>query len=154
MPQNLTWQCQNFESLSNTTLYEILRMRQQIFIVEQNCPYVDADRKDFASMHVTGTANGVLCAYARIVPAGLTYAECSIGRVTTLLEKRNTGIGKILMQQTLNFINNLYGKVPIRIGAQSYLLKFYSAYGFKAVFAYEEDAIAHHVMLRPASAWQ
>ncbi len=144
----LKWQCLPFESLNNKALYELMRLRQQIFVAEQNCPYVDADRKDYYCLHVLGYEKSKLVAYARILPPGLAFAECSIGRVTTHFQYRGLGLGMQLMETVLAQISNTYGNVPIRIGAQSYLLSFYKYFGFEPIFAYEEDAIAHHIMLK------
>jgi ElaA protein len=151
----LIWQLKKFEDLSPEELYSILSLRQEVFIVEQNCPYGDADGKDLKSYHLMGIINESendkkesLVAYARIVFPGVSYEEVSIGRVVSAPKYRRTGIGKILMVEALAHIQKIYGKVPVRIGAQRYLLKFYKSFGFIPEENYMEDGIPHTVMLR------
>lgn len=117
-------------------------------MVEQNCPYQDADGKDLKCFHLWGEQNGKLIAYARIVPANVSYKEPSIGRVITCAEARGTGAGKILMEKSLEFIKKEFGNVPVRIGAQAYLQKFYESFGFvREGDEYDEDGIPHIIML-------
>lgn len=153
--QAVEWILTEFDLLSPRNLYEIMKLRQEVFIVEQNCPYLDADSKDFFSHHLLGfisqnndSNRKQLAAYARIVQPGISYEEVSIGRVVTSNQSRHTGLGKQLMHEALQCIRNLYGEVPIRIGAQSYLLKFYSSFGFVPLENYMEDGIPHTIMLR------
>lgn len=123
-------------------------MRLSVFVVEQNCPYQDADGKDLKCFHLWGEQNGKLIAYARIVPANVSYKEPSIGRVITCAEARGTGAGKILMEKSLEFIKKEFGNVPVRIGAQAYLQKFYESFGFvREGDEYDEDGIPHIIML-------
>ncbi len=151
----ITWTCKPFKDLTNEELYEIFRLRLSVFVVEQNCPYQDADGKDLKALHVIGSLpsstssrGGELIAYARILPANISYKEVSIGRVITSKEARRTGAGKILMEKSMEFIKKEFGKVPIRIGAQLYLQKFYEGFGFKREGAeYMEDGIPHIIML-------
>ncbi len=145
----LTWLCKNFENLSNNELYDAMVLRQEVFVVEQNCPYLDADGKDKYSWHVLGyDEKRKLAAYARIVFPGVSYTEVAIGRVITLQLYRRTGAGKELMCETLKDIENIYGKVPVRISAQTYLVKFYSEFGFVSTGKeYLEDDIPHTEML-------
>lgn len=144
----ITWSCKPFKKLTNEELYEIFHLRIAVFIVEQNCPYQDADGKDPKSFHVTGRQNGELVAYTRIVPPGVSYKEVSIGRVISSSKVRGTGTGKVLMEKTMEYIRKEYGKVPIRIGAQAYLQKFYEGFGFiKEGDGYLEDGIPHIIML-------
>jgi ElaA protein len=146
---NLSWIIKPFSDLSLDDLYSILRLRQAVFVVEQNCPYQDADGKDQKAFHIMGlNEKNELEAYARVIPAGLSFAEVSIGRVITCKQARGSGSGKELMRQCLKFIEKTYGKVPVRIGAQCYLIKFYSALGFEIVSEeYLEDNIPHVEML-------
>jgi ElaA protein len=138
-----------FNELTTKELYEILSLRQSVFIVEQNCPYMDCDGKDFFASHLMGyTGDGALVAYARIIDPGISYIEVSIGRVVTAIPHRKFGLGKLLMAEALKTINNIYGNVPVKIGAQSYLLDFYESFGFETGEAYIEDGIPHHIMLR------
>lgn len=145
----LNFDLKTFDQLSVYRLYEILKLRQSIFIVEQNCPYLDCDGKDIYAHHLLGlNKTDELIAYLRILPQGISYDEVSIGRVTTAIQFRKFGFGKKLMEEALNTINILYGKVPVRIGAQSYLLDFYQSFGFEKLEPYIEDGIPHHIMLR------
>ena len=143
------WQLKAFEELTAGELYAILRLRAEVFVVEQACPYLDPDGKDLYCYHLTGYEGDKPVAYARIVPAGVSYAEVSIGRVVTSPAYRLTGAGKALMQEAIKFTEKLYGKVPIRIGAQAYLKQFYEGFGFKDLEEpYLEDGIQHLIMLR------
>lgn len=138
-----------FKELTAVELYEILNLRQNVFIVEQNCPYLDCDGKDFHAKHLMGrTKDGNLAAYARIIQPGISYKEVSIGRVVTAIAYRKFGFGKLLMAEALKTIESIYGNVPVRICAQSYLLDFYASFGFEAGESYIEDGIPHHIMLR------
>ena len=145
----ISWKLKLFSELSTAELYAILRLRGEVFIVEQNCPYVDADGKDFNSHHLMGYVGDDLAAYSRLVFAGISYEEVSIGRVITSAKYRGKDFGKLLMQQSITEIERLYGKVPIRIGAQAYLKKFYEGFGFIDMNEpYMEDGIPHLIMLR------
>ncbi len=138
----------SFEELTLMELYDILTLRQRVFIVEQQCPYQDCDGKDAASYHLLlRNDSGQLLAYARIVPAGITYPEVSIGRVVSAPEIRGQGLGKQVMAAAMNFIRQTYGRVPVRIGAQSYLISFYKSFGFIPLEDYLQDGIPHTVML-------
>lgn len=145
----LTWQLKHFKELSGTELYAIMRVRQEVFVVEQNCPYLDADGKDIYCQHLVGYVDGEIAAYARIVPPHVSYAEPSIGRVLTSSKYRTGGYGKLLMQKAISETINVYGAVDIRIGAQLYLKKFYESFGFvQQGDVYDEDGIDHIIMLR------
>lgn len=145
----INWKLKKFEELSNVELYNIMALRLAVFSVEQNCAYQDADGKDLKSMHLMGLDEaGVLAAYSRLVPAGISFDEVSIGRVITSAAARRTGLGKELMEVSLAEIKKLFGNVPVRIGAQCYLIKFYSGFGFEvAGEEYLEDNIPHIEML-------
>src|SRR5258708_5844092 len=145
----IQWQLKSFDNLSPGELYSILRLRQEVFIVEQNCPYLDADGKDQKSLHLMGFIEGNLAAYARIVPPHISYREVSIGRVVTSPSHRKKEYGKLLMNEAIAEIEKKYGKVDIRIGAQQYLRRFYEGFGFIQVGApYLEDGIPHIYMIR------
>jgi ElaA protein len=147
----MKYQIKNFPELSSGELYEILKLRQQVFIVEQQCIYLDCDDKDQKSYHVMLTAdNGRLAAYARVLPPGISYPEVSIGRVVSSTSVRRTGAGKKIMEAALDFIAKTFGDVPVRIGAQSYLIEFYRSFGFEPLEDYMEDGIPHTIMLRKA----
>ena len=145
----LTWFCKKFEELSNTELYDAMVLRQEVFVVEQNCPYLDADGKDKHSWHLLGyDENGKLAAYARIVFPGVSYQEVAIGRVVSSQQHRRTGAGKELMREALKAIERIYGKTPVRISAQTYLVRFYAEFGFASTGKeYSEDDIPHTEML-------
>ena len=129
-------------------LYDILRLRSEIFIVEQNCPYQDLDNKDQQSQHLLGINNGELISYVRLIPKGVSYDNnCSIGRVVTNQKYRGNGLGKELMHKAIKACRSLYGDCPIKISAQHYLLKFYNDLGFEAIGdTYLEDNF-HHISI-------
>ena len=143
---DLTWHVRTFSELSVAELYAIMALRQRVFVVEQNCPYLDADGVDDRSTHVWATRGDAIHAYLRIVPAGVKFAEVSIGRVITAPEARGTGLGRELMKRGIAAA----GVGPVRIGAQAHLEKFYGELGFtRASDVYDEDGIPHIEMLRP-----
>jgi len=149
------WILKKFDELSTRELYAILRLRSEVFVVEQNCPYLDTDELDFESWHLMGWSNQEnesqpsLLAYTRILPPGLAFEYASIGRVVTSPKARASGIGRQLMQQSIQNLYNLFGQVPIKIGAQLYLIKFYESLGFaKQGDVYLEDGIEHIKMLK------
>ena len=142
------WKIKAFNDLSATELYDALALRINVFIVEQNCPYPETDWKDIDSLHVLGYTNGRLCAYARIVKPGISYKEVSIGRVATKKEYRGQGLGRELMRVTMDAIRREFGNTFVRISAQSYLVPFYSSFGFEIVGEeYLEDDMPHTEML-------
>jgi ElaA protein len=133
-------------------MYRILALRADVFVVEQTCAYQDLDGKDEDSFWVWAEdENGTVHATARLLPAGISYKEISIGRVCTSLESRRTGLGKLLMEECLNQCERLWGKQTITISAQQYLLKFYNELGFvEEGEMYLEDDIPHLKMKRKA----
>jgi len=146
----LTFACLSFDELSPHTLYEILALRQEVFVVEQNCPYQDCDGKDLQSWHLMGRDElGKLICYTRLLPGGLAYqGYASIGRVVIAPSARGTGSGKVLMEKSIETCRQLFGNKPIKIGAQSYLLKFYQGFGFRSTGEeYMEDGIPHTKMI-------
>jgi ElaA protein len=145
----ITWSLKKFAELQVTELYEILRLRNEVFVVEQNCAFQDADNKDQDAFHLMGhNEDQQLAAYTRLLPAGISFSEASIGRVVTAAFARNSGIGKKLMSESIATIYKLYGKQPLRIGAQLYLKKFYESFGFQqSSEVYLEDGIEHIEML-------
>jgi len=147
----INWSFKKFEDLTPNELYSVLQLRNEVFVVEQNCVFQDADNKDQGSHHLMGWHNEMLVAYSRIVPAGIAYDSFpSIGRVVTSPKMRRTGIGKILMQQSIKELQKLLGKAPIKLGAQLYLKKFYESFGFaQSSDVYMEDGIPHIEMIRP-----
>ena len=142
------WICKAFDELTAAELYAILRLRSEVFIVEQNCVFLDMDDKDQYCYHLMGWHGEVLAGYSRIVPAGISYEESSIGRIVTSPALRGHGIGRELILQSVHTLYTLYGKQRIRIGAQYYLLKFYESFGFvQKGEIYLEDGIQHIEML-------
>ena len=144
-----TWSLKKFDELSVHELYAVLQLRNIVFAIEQNCVYPDMDERDQPSFHLLCTHNNMLIAYSRLLPPGLTYEEPSIGRVVTSPTVRGTGIGKELMDRSIEACTMLFGKTPIRISAQTYLIKFYTDLGFQTEGeSYIEDSIPHIVMIR------
>lgn len=131
-------------------LYDALTLRQEVFSVEQACAYLDCDGLDRQSVHLLGRdASGSLVAYARLMDAGVKYAEPSIGRVVTHASVRRTGVGRALMTEAIARVTQAFGERPIRIGAQRYLERFYGSLGFVVASApYLEDGIPHVEMVR------
>ena len=151
-PKNLNdlqWQCASFAELSNLQLHAIYQARSAVFVIEQNCVYQDVDEKDPVSHHLTAwTPGGEVAAYLRIVPAGISFAEASLGRVISTRDWRGTGVGKVLIANGIKALHVLYPAAPVRIGAQAYLEKFYGSFGFETVSdIYLEDDIPHVEML-------
>jgi len=146
---NLLWVLKSFSSLSVDELYAVLRLRQEVFVVEQNCSYLDTDGKDRYAHHLMAYLDEQLVAYSRILPPGISYAEASIGRVITAPHHRGNTFGQALMAKSIEALFALHGQVPIRIGAQQYLKVFYERYGFvQEGEPYLEDGIPHLIMLR------
>lgn len=145
---NIEFHLKYFDDLSPQELYSILQLRNEVFVVEQNCVFQDADDKDQKCYHLMGTKNEKLLAYTRLVPPGWIYEEASIGRVVTSPNARRENLGKELMKKSIDAIYDLFGKVDIKIGAQKYLKKFYESFGFKQVSdVYLEDGIEHIYMI-------
>jgi ElaA protein len=150
---SIVWTCIGFEDLSPAELYAAMELRQRVFVVEQNCAYMDADGVDSKSRHLFGwrDRNGYrkLVAYARLIPPKIKYAEPSIGRVVTHPEVRGTGAGKELMHEAIDRVGELGWGKEIRIAAQMYLERFYETFGFKRVTEpYTDDNIWHVDMRR------
>ncbi|HEY8688022.1 MAG TPA: GNAT family N-acetyltransferase [Chitinophagaceae bacterium] len=145
---NITWSCKAFDTLSPGELYSILQLRNEIFIVEQNCVYQDCDDKDRQSYHFMGWEQNKLVAYTRLIPAGVAYNEISIGRVVTSPSVRGNKVGKELMRLSIEKLHELFGKSKIKIGAQLYLKSFYESLGFvQSSEVYLEDGIEHIKMI-------
>jgi ElaA protein len=145
----IQWLLKKFEALTPYQLYSILQLRNEVFVVEQNCVFQDADDKDQNTYHLMGFENNKLIAYTRLVPPGEIYEQASIGRVVTSPLVRKTGAGKELMKQSIDALYNLHGKQDIKIGAQLYLKKFYQSFGFEQCSdVYLEDGIEHIYMLK------
>lgn len=148
----IQWKIKAFSQLDRDDLYELLRLRVDVFVVEQKCPYPEIDGKDRhpETLHLTGlNKNGKLLAYLRILPPRLSFKEVSIGRVVVAKESRGQGISDTLMKTALDQVNRTWPNENIRIGAQVYLKKFYEFHGFEIISkSYLEDGILHIDMIR------
>jgi ElaA protein len=145
---NLTQQIKPFHQLSVNELYQLLRLRSEVFVVEQNCVFLDQDNKDQQCYHLLLYADDKLAAYCRLVPPGISYPEVSIGRVITSSAYRGTGLGRKIMELAIQGCHYLFGPAAIRIGAQTYALPFYRSLGFvEEGEAYDEDGIEHIEMV-------
>lgn len=148
------WRLQPFAELTPLTLHHIYAARQAVFIVEQSCPYQDADKHDVSSHHLCGWENesaSALLAYLRILAPGSKYAEASLGRIITTAAGRGRGLGKALLEQGLKQAAQLYPGTGNRISAQHHLERFYKSFGFETVSdIYLESNIPHIEMLRAA----
>jgi ElaA protein len=143
----IQWFCKHFNELGLSELYALMRLRQIVFSVEQDCAYLDADGADFDAHHVLGLEEGELVAYARILKPGVRYEQSSIGRVITAAEIRGTGFGRELMKVALEHCSQLYPGTGVRISAQARLEKFYQSLGFASDGEpYVEDNIPHLAM--------
>jgi ElaA protein len=147
---SIKWVIKEFAELSPHELYAIMQLRNEVFVVEQSCIYQDADNKDQGSYHFTGWMNNRLIAYTRLLPKGIAYNDyVSIGRVVTSPSARGNNIGKELMERSIEQSYNLFGNVQIKIGAQIYLKKFYTEFGFHQTSdVYLEDGIEHIEMIK------
>lgn len=146
----LLWKIKSFKNLTGDELYEILKIRQEVFVVEQTCYYLDADGYDQDAIHLWLENAGTVSAYARILKPGLKFPEASIGRVLTKDTVCNLGFGKTLLKFAINSIETRFPQSSVRISAQDYLLKFYEAFGFEvAGIGYLEDGIPHTEMIKP-----
>jgi len=145
----MNWTIQSMATMDAITLYEILALRFQVFIIEQACLYEEIDFKDIKATHVYGKdSSGKLIAYLRILEPGVSFEEVSIGRVVVQPDSRKNGIGNALMKVGLKAVRDIYGEIPIRISAQAYLEGFYTSLGFVAQSEiYLEDDIPHIEML-------
>lgn len=138
----------SFEELTNVELYQIIMLREQVFVVEQNCPYLDCDGKDLTSMHLWLSKDGVCAAYSRIVPPQYEKDLWSIGRVVVHPDFRGLALGKAIMQAAIQHLATHQKAHQIQISAQVYLLKFYNELGFKEQGEiYLEDNIPHIKMI-------
>jgi ElaA protein len=145
----IQWQLKSFEELTPQQLYQLLRLRSEVFVVEQQCIFLDMDNKDQHCNHLLGWKRELLAASTRLVPPGISYPEMSIGRVVSSPQVRGTGIGRELMEVSVKACYELWGNAPIRIGAQCYLEKFYQSLGFEPEGEiYLEDGIPHIEMVK------
>lgn len=140
----LKWQIKPFEALSVNELYDFLRLRSEVFVVEQNCIYLDLDGKDKLALHLFGEYEGKIVAHSRLFKAGISFDNASIGRVVVDPQYRDRKWGHDLMKESISGILEHFGETKITIGAQLYLKKFYESHGFvQCSEMYLEDDIPH-----------
>lgn len=143
------WTLKPYHQLLTDELYSILQLRSAVFVVEQSCAFQDMDNKDKLAWHLMGWQDQQLVAYTRLLPPGAAYTCASIGRVVTASVARRTGAGRELMTRSIAETERLFGKGPIKIGAQLYLREFYQSLGFEQTSdIYDEDGIDHIEMIR------
>ena len=138
--------CQTFEELSRDELYELLRLRNAVFIVEQNCAYQDVDGLDPGALHVSLRENGTILACLRILPPGLSGKEARIGRVISV--QRRCGLASRLLAESIRIVRERFGAVPLAVEAQTYARGLYEKQGFRQVSEeFLEDGIPHIKMI-------
>ena len=139
----------SFNELSTKELYDLLQLRSDVFVVEQNCVYLDPDGKDEKAYHILGYKNDQLVAYTRVFAPGDYFEDASIGRVVVARNEREHRYGYDIMKASINTVKELFQTETIVLSAQCYLKKFYNNLGFKEVGAeYLEDDIPHIKMIR------
>ena len=139
---NFIWR--NFNSISKDELYDVLSLRQRVFIIEQDCFYEDLDYSDQDANHLLLYKDNKLIAYSRVFPPGIKYDAASIGRIVTDLDYRGKGYGKIITQESIQFLKNNFPESDISISAQYRLVDFYENLGFEREGnVYLEDDIDH-----------
>lgn len=145
----MQWRWCHFELYTAAEWHRILKLRAEVFVVEQDCAYLDPDHKDPECWHVEGVLDGNLVGTLRAVPPGLSYADSSLGRVVVDPRVRGRQLGRDLMELGIAFNRNMWGG-SIRISGQAYLQDFYTSLGFETVRGpYPEDNIPHYEMLLP-----
>lgn len=151
-PGALNWRLYGWREWTHDQLYEAMRLRSQIFVVEQNCVFPDMDGIDPSCEHLCGTdAGGRLLAYSRLLPPGLKSPEAAIGRVVVHEAARGQSVGRALMLESLAACRRRFPNRPIRVGAQQHLERFYGSLGFERIGEpYLEDGIWHIDMRLPA----
>lgn len=153
MSTEITWSCKNFHQLDNEELYQALKLRSKVFVVEQDCVYEDLDDMDQQAYHLVGYQDGRLLCYARLFEPGIKYPAASIGRVISSNEVRGKGYGKLLMLEAIRSCSNLWPDTAVSISAQQHLENFYQSIGFETVSEpYMEDGIPHIEMCKSANA--
>ena len=143
-PDSYHWKEKTFAELTSRELYDAMNLRQEVFIVEQQAPYLDADNVDQVSIHLLAYFGESLQGYARLVPPGVKYPEPSLGRIVLRKESRGTGFSRILVGKAIQKSKDLYPDLGIRISAQHPLASFYRSFDFQEVGdVYDEDGIPH-----------
>lgn len=153
-PPEVKWLYLPFSNLSVLDVHDILKLRQDVFIVEQDCAFHDIDGRDPSCNHLLArlaSGDKQLAAYLRIVPPGEYFKEIALGRIITAQFVRGTGIGTLLIEKGIQIVEKEYGPINIRISAQAHLEKYYNKFDFqKAGEPFDEDGIMHIEMLRAA----
>ncbi len=144
----MNFQIKQFKELNVGEMYDILRMRNEVFVLEQESIYQDCDEKDRRAFHMLGRENGKIVTYLRILDKGVSYDEISIGRVLVDRQYRGTGLGREIVLKAMDFIEQHLNEKEIRISAQEYLVNFYESLGFVVTSdVYIEDSISHVEMI-------
>lgn len=144
----MEWLYQRFEEINGRELYEILQLRVNVFIVEQDCPYPEIDDNDFEAIHITCRDEQGIAAYSRLLPGGVKYETPSIGRVIVREDQRGTGLGHVLMEHAIREVLKQWEPSEIFLQAQTHLESFYKQHGFKAISGpYNDDGIPHIDMI-------
>ncbi|MBU0970724.1 MAG: GNAT family N-acetyltransferase [Proteobacteria bacterium] len=144
--ESIQWEIKKFSELTATQLYEQLRLRVEVFVVEQACPYPELDGKDLhmETLHLSVRMAGTLAAYLRILAPGVSYPGVSLGRVVTARAFRRQGLSHLLIEKALELAREKWPGIAIQIGAQEYLRPFYQSHGFDPTSKiYLEDGIPH-----------
>ncbi|HET8828759.1 MAG TPA: GNAT family N-acetyltransferase [Pelobium sp.] len=146
---NFTIQVKTFEQLSKQELYEILALRSEIFVVEQQCVYQDLDFKDQKALHILGKKGNILAAYTRVFNANEYFKQASIGRVLVKDSYRHMALGHKIIEASIASIYSYFKPQQILLSAQQHLKQFYNKHGFKQIGeGYLEDGIPHIKMLK------
>ena len=149
----MNWKFKKFDELTTNELYEILKLRAEVFVVEQDCPYQDLDDKDKWAYHLflEDDDGSTVIAVLRILPENIAYEDIAIGRVIVKKSHRGQGLSKVMMQKAISFIIDDLGKKRIKLSGQAYLREFYEDLGFERVSdIYLEDGIDHYEFLYEA----
>lgn len=150
--KNLEWHTASFDQLTLDQLHDMLALRIEVFVIEQDCPYQEIDGLDKEAQHLWATSQGELIACLRVLPPGKVYPESAIGRVVVKKTARGTGLGHDLMRKGIDLIRQNYGAVAIKLSAQEHLKDYYAAHGFlQCGEGYLEDGIPHIPMKRAKS---
>ena len=145
----MQWLVKSFDTLTSQELYEILALRSEIFIVEQNVPYQDLDGKDLDAIHIFAKDNGTVVAAIRILKPGVSYPEASFGRVVVKESYRGKKMSSIMIQKGLELMETKWNVKQVRISAQAYLQKYYATFGFEVQSEiYIEDQLPHIEMAK------
>lgn len=138
-----------FEELTTHELHDLLQLRSEVFVVEQDCVYQDIDGKDAKALHVLGYHDGELAAYSRCFPPGVYFNEAAAGRIVVARKFRDKGYGHEIVKASIDTINEHYNTTHIKVSAQTYLINFYQAHGFEVSSEeYLEDGIPHVAMTK------